>query len=252
MLILLPPSETKRTGGTGRSLALSRLSFRQLNAHRRTLVDELVALSADADAAFAALKLGPTQAGEVEANRRLRRSPTMPAIDRYTGVLYDALDSLTLSGEARAFAAEHVFVHSALLGPIGALEPIPAYRLSHDSRLPGRSLKRHWGTAIADALARHDGLILDLRSEAYAHLGPAPRREDSIYLRVLTEADTGQRRALNHFNKKAKGEFTRALIENGQEISDTAELLVWAKTVGIRLETHAVADGHVSELALVV
>ena len=88
-----------------------------------------------------ALKLEPRQAAEVERNRRLRDAPTMPAIDRYTGVLFDALDASTLSTEARAFAATTVVVHSALFGLVGALDPIPAYRLSHDSRVPGVRLR---------------------------------------------------------------------------------------------------------------
>ena len=61
----------------------------------------------------------------------------MPAIDRYTGVLFDALDAPSLDADAREFARETVVVHSALFGLVGALDEIPAYRLSHDSRLPG-------------------------------------------------------------------------------------------------------------------
>ena len=147
MLILLPPSETKRAGGTGRSLSLDLLRFPALTEARRTLAEDVVALSYDTDAAIAALKLGPKQHAEVENNRTLWQSPTLPALDRYTGVLFDALDTASLTAEERAFAGRHVVIHAALLGPVGALDPIPAYRLSHDSRVPGRPLKRHWRSA---------------------------------------------------------------------------------------------------------
>lgn len=245
MLILLPPSETKRVGGTGRSLSLDRLRFPGLTEARRSLAEDVTALSLDTDASVAALKLGPKQHGEVESNRILWESPTLPALDRYTGVLFDALDAASLSDAARAFAGRHLVIHAALFGPVGALDPIPAYRLSHDSRVPGRPLKRHWRTAIAASLAAEPGLVLDLRSEAYVALGPAPA--GAHFLRVLTEGDGGARRALNHFNKKAKGEFTRAILEAGIVFTTADELVDWAPTAGFRLERHS--DG---ELALIV
>ncbi|MET0932795.1 MAG: peroxide stress protein YaaA [Mycetocola sp.] len=246
MLILLPPSETKRAGGTGRSLSLDLLRFPELTDARRALADDVVALSRDPDATIAALKLGPKQHAEVETNRLLWTSPTLPALDRYTGVLFDALDAASLSAGARSFAGRHLVIHAALLGPVGALDPIPAYRLSHDSRVPGRPLKRHWRVAVESSLAGQQGLVLDLRSEAYVGLGPAPA--GSHFLRVLTEGQGGVRRALNHFNKKAKGEFTRALLSAGVDFPDADGLLDWAASAGFRLERQP----GTTDLALVV
>jgi cytoplasmic iron level regulating protein YaaA (DUF328/UPF0246 family) len=246
VLILLPPSETKRPGGTGRSLSLDTLRFPALTEARRALTEDVVALSQDTDAAIAALKLGPKQHSEVETNRRLWQSPTLPALDRYTGVLFDALDAGSLSATARAFAGRHLVIHAALLGPVGALDPIPAYRLSHDSRVPGRPLKRHWREPVAASLAAEPGLVLDLRSEAYVGLGPAPA--GSHFLRVLTTGEGGSRRALNHFNKKSKGEFTRALLSAGVVFSDADEVLAWAPAAGFQLERQV----GTTDLALIV
>ncbi|MET4639461.1 peroxide stress protein YaaA [Mycetocola sp. 2940] len=246
MLILLPPSETKRAGGTGRSLSLDQLRFPDLTDARRALTDDVVALSQDPDAAIAALKLGPKQHAEVETNRLLWTSPTLPALDRYTGVLFDALDAASLSADARSFAGRHLVIHAALLGPVGALDPIPAYRLSHDSRVPGRPLKRHWRDAVGVSLAAEPGLVLDLRSEAYVGLGAAPA--GSHFLRVLTGTRDGARRALNHFNKKAKGEFTRALLSAGVEFANANELVDWAGTAGFQLERQS----GTTDLALIV
>ena len=66
-------------------------------------------------------------------------------------------------------------------------------------------LTRHWSAVVAAQLERHERLVLDLRSEAYAALGRAPVRENSFYIRVVTELTGGRRLALSHFNKKAKG-----------------------------------------------
>ncbi|MFE5672553.1 YaaA family protein [Agromyces sp. NPDC056523] len=236
MLLLLPPSETKRDGGDGPPLELSELSFSSLRDARATVLDATVRLAADSDQMMRALKLGPRQAAEVDRNRRLSESPTMPAIDRYTGVLYDALDAPSLDAATRSHAGRHVAVHSALLGLVGARDRIPAYRLSHDSRLPGLRLKAHWREPIGAELQATAGLVVDLRSEGYAELGPAPQRPDSVFVRVVTIDEGGRRRALNHFNKRAKGLFARALLDDRADPADVAGLLAWARGRGIRLE----------------
>jgi len=204
-------------------------------------------LSHDLDAMAAALKVGPTLREELERNRALASSPTMPALDRFTGVLFEALGADTLDADARAYAGEHIAIHSALFGLVGALDPVPAYRLSHDSRLPGLSLKKTWAKPVAELLAARDGLILDLRSEAYAALGPAPQREGSYFVRVVADDGDGRTRALNHFNKKGKGEFVRTVLETRPRPRTVDELFAWAAEHGIRL-----SHGARGELELVV
>ncbi|MGY4859856.1 YaaA family protein [Cryobacterium sp. AP23] len=247
MLVLLPPSETKRSGGGFLPLELDSLRFPALTARRNVLVQALADLAGDPEATVRALKLGRTQLAEVDRNAALRSSATTPVIDRYTGVLYDALDAATLSADARAFAGRHLLVHSALLGPVGGLDRVPAYRLSHDSRLPGLPLKKHWASDVSAVLETSEGLLLDLRSEGYVSLGPAADHAERYFLRVVTEGADGQTRALNHFNKKSKGEFTRALLENGQVFASVDQLLGWADAAGLTLR-----PGAAGELELVV
>ncbi|WP_210508682.1 YaaA family protein [Naasia sp. SYSU D00057] len=247
MLLLLPPSETKRDGGDGAALDLASLAFPRLSPRRRELIRAVRTLAKDADAMAAALKLGPKQRGEVERNRTLTASPTLPALDRFTGVLYDTLDAPSLPPAARERAGESVVVASALFGLVGGLDRIPAYRLSADSRLPGVALRAHWSDRVGRELAAVPGLVLDLRSESYAALGPAPRRPGSVYLRVLGEGPGGAVRALNHFNKRAKGELTRALLTAPELPASVEDLLDWAPSAGFRL-----APGAPGELALTV
>ena len=243
MLVLLPPSETKRTGGTeGTTLDFAALSWPELTPQRRAAVEGVRRLSRNLGAATGALRLGGTQAAEVARNRLILTSPTMPAIDRYDGVLYEGLDAVTLTGEQRAFAGRHLAIASAAFGLTGGLDPIPAYRLSHDSRLPGLPLGRLWRAPLAALLESTTGLLLDLRSEAYAAFGPLPERPDAAFVRVVSEDGSGRRRALNHFNKKGKGEFTRMLVEAGLDHPDVGSLLAWAARSGVRLERGAAGE----------
>ena len=54
MLVLLPPSETKRAGGDGPPLTIGALSFPELDPLRKELLDELVELAGDVPASRAA------------------------------------------------------------------------------------------------------------------------------------------------------------------------------------------------------
>lgn len=252
MRLLLPPSETKRDGGIDAALDLEQLSFASLTSIRTITTAAVAELALEPDDMMRALKLGPRQGNEVDRNRDVLRSPTMPAIDRYTGVLFDALDAPTLDDDARSYAADHVVVHSALFGLLGATDPIPAYRLSHDSRPPAIRLKALWRDAIATELARESGVVLDLRSEAYVDLGPAPERAESAFVRVVSVDGSGRRRALNHFNKRAKGLFTRAVLTARPQIASIDELIEWAHAAGFSLTLGPERDAAgVRELELV-
>ena len=237
MLLLLPPSETKRDGGEdATALDLAALSFPELTAQRRAAIAALRRLSRNVAEATAALGLGATQRFEIDRNRALTVSPTMPALERYTGVLYDGIAVEALTDDERAFAGEHLVIHSALFGPVLAGDPIPAYRCSHDSKLPGLSLRRHWRAAASASLAGHAGLVLDLRSEPYVALGPAPQ---AVTIRVVSENGAGRRVAISHANKHAKGAFVGEVVRAGIVHESTDSLLAWAADRGIRLERAA-------------
>lgn len=248
MRVLLPPSETKRAGGVeGSRLDFAALSFPSLTAPRKVAVAAARRLARDPAASMVALKLGATQGSEVARNRAILTSPVLPAIERYDGVLYEALDAGSLTPAERSFASRHLAIASAAFGLTGALDPIPAYRLSHDSRLPAITLGRLWRAPLAGVLAGTEGLLLDLRSEAYAALGPLPARPDAVFVRVVSVDGSGRRRALNHFNKAGKGRFTRELLRAGRVHADVEALLAWAGGAGFTLER-----GAPGELDLIV
>ncbi len=248
MLVLLPPSETKRAGGRGAPLDLDALALPALGAQRESVVDALVTLSADEEAAARVLKLSTGQRGEVAVNAALRSSPTMPAIDRYTGVLFDALDAASLDSRARTWLGRHVLIHSAPFGPVGALDRIPAYRLGAGASLPGMpALRRVWADAVTQAIIAHaPTFVLDLRSEAYVALGPVAASVPSVYVRVVSEGDDGIVRALNHFNKHAKGHLVRMLAQSRPRIGTLRAFRRWSEEVGLRVQ-----DGAEGEIDLI-
>jgi cytoplasmic iron level regulating protein YaaA (DUF328/UPF0246 family) len=236
VLVLLPPSETKHPGGDGPPLALGTLSFPELDPLRKELLDELVELAADVAACRAALGLSPRQDEEVTRNAALWTSPTLPALDRYTGVLYDALDAGSLRGAAAARARSRLVVGSALFGLVRATDPVPAYRLSAGSALPRRpTLAARWRPLLGPVLAAlaADETVVDLRSGSYAALGRVP---GAITVDVLSERSDGSRAVVSHFNKAHKGRLARALAVTRAEPTDAAGVAAVARRAGLRID----------------
>src|SRR5438067_2284479 len=186
VLVLLPPSETKAPGGDGPSLDLDALSFPELTPVRRKLADALVDLAGDLPASLRALDLSARQEDEVARNAALWSAPTLPALERYTGVLYDALDFGGFTNAQRAKAERRLAVASALFGIARGTDRIPAYRLSGGSSLPAvGALRGVWRPVLEPVFAGRDGLVVDLRSGAYAALARIP---DAVTVRVVTAA----------------------------------------------------------------
>ncbi|WP_040791373.1 peroxide stress protein YaaA [Nocardia paucivorans] len=236
MLVLLPPSETKSDGGTGAPLDLSALAFPKLEAVREQLVETLVELAADPAASRKALGLGAHADAEIARNATLRTSPTRPALERYTGVLYDALDAGTFTRTQRAKAYARLAIGSALFGAVRAGDSIPAYRLSGGSKLPGLPTlaamwRDHLGPALREAAAEE--LVIDLRSGTYQQLGRVP---GAVTASVLTEHPDGSRTVVSHFNKHHKGLLARALVLTRAEPTDIRGVARVATKAGLRIE----------------
>jgi cytoplasmic iron level regulating protein YaaA (DUF328/UPF0246 family) len=245
VLVLLPPSETKAPGGDGAPLDLAALSAPELTPVRTEIAEALVKLADDVPASRTALGLSPTQDAEIERNAALWTSPTRPALERYTGVLYDALDTASMTRAQRARAGRRLAVGSALFGLARADDPIPAYRLSAASALPGLpTLRALWKPALSPVLAAVDELVVDLRSSSYAALAPVPA---AVTVNVVSERPDGTRSVVSHFNKAHKGRVARLLALSTAEPADVVRLRGLLRRAGLHVE-----HGGGTELTLVV
>ena len=234
MLVLLPPSETKHPGGDGAPLDLTGLSAPELTPVRTELVETLVKLADDVPAARAALGLSASQDDEIARNAALWTGPTMPALARYTGVLYDALDLPSLTRAQRGRAASRLAVGSALFGLVRAEDRIPAYRLSAGSTLPGLpTLRSLWKPALSPVLTALDQCVVDLRSGSYAALAPIP---GAVTVQVLSERPDGTRAVVSHFNKAHKGRLARLLVTTTAEPDGVVRLRGLLRRAGLHVE----------------
>src|SRR4051794_25302611 len=235
VLVLLPPSETKSPGGSGAPLDLDALSSPSLTPVRARLVDALLALADDPPSARAALGLSAQQDGEIARNAALLTAPTAPALERYTGVLYDALDVRSLTRAGRSRAAARLAVGSALFGLVRDGDRIPAYRLSAGSQLPGLpTLRALWKPALSPLLAEVDDLVVARRGGWSA---PLARGRGGVTFTVLSERPDGGRAVVSHFNKAHKGRLARFLATTTAEPTDVGRLRSLLRRNGFAVES---------------
>ncbi|MFJ3910133.1 peroxide stress protein YaaA [Streptomyces vinaceus] len=250
MLVLLPPSEGKAAGGSGAPLEPQALSLPGLAEARAAVLEELVELCAgDELKAREVLGLSEGLRGEVAKNAGLRSAVARPAGEIYTGVLYDALDLAGLPAPARAAAERSLMVFSGLWGAVRVTDRIPSYRCSMGVKLPGLgALGAYWREPMAAVMpeAAGEGLVLDLRSSAYASAwkpkGEVAGRTATVRVLHSQIVDGVEKRSVvSHFNKATKGRLVRDLLLAGAAPQGPAELVTTLRDLGYTVEAEAPA-----------
>lgn len=224
--ILLPPSEGKASGGARRGRR--RLSFPALDDARRTVAEALREAMADPRAAGGLLGVkGAALDAAIAANRDLD-GPLLPAIERYTGVLYDNLDAPSLDAEARAHLDRQVIIVSGLWGLVRPADRIPDYKLKVDATLqPLGRLARWWRphlSGVLDARVR-GGLVWDLLPNAHASTWADPDRAPALRVTASFAAEHRRggsvvRSTVTHWSKALKGALVRHLLSGPVEEAD--------------------------------
>ncbi|MDT4903864.1 MAG: uncharacterized protein QOH52_1880 [Pseudonocardiales bacterium] len=243
MHLLLPPSEGKTRGGRGRPLR-SRPADGPLASARARAINALLELvSGDPVEAAQALLLPDGVAQDaLAADAAVRDSPTMPALRRYAGILYDGLGFGTLPAAEQRLAARSTLIFSGLFGVVRGDETIPAYRVPAKAVLPGLGIaSTFWRPVLTDVLDEvlRRGLVIDLRSTDYAAMW-RPRGllvERVITVRVLSPAPRGGHAVISYNSKFAKGRLAAALVRRvaaGGTVTDRDDIAAaWATCGGI-------------------
>ena len=201
MLVLLPPSQGKAAPERGRRAGLSTLAFPRLREPRERLLEAV--------------------------DPGLRAAPALPAAELYTGVLFAALGLADLPWGG-------VLIASALWGVVRPGDRIPAYRLDMSAKPPGIGpLAAYWREPLRAALPDR-GLVLDLRSGAYAAAW-RPRRATHLSVRAFAESPDGTRTVISHMAKRVRGEVARLVLQAGgaRRPEEVAEI---AAAGGLRVE----------------
>ena len=139
-------------------------------------------------------------------NQDIFNSKCVPAIQRYTGVVYDHIDWYSLSKKSKQYIQKHVLIFSGLFGLLEPETLIPDYKL----KMNVLSLKSLWKPIISDNLKDED-LIFDLLPQV--HRKAYTPTKNTIQIDFLVKRK-GKTSAAGHFGKAVKGQFIRFLAQN--------------------------------------
>jgi cytoplasmic iron level regulating protein YaaA (DUF328/UPF0246 family) len=223
-LVLIPPSEGKTSGGTSVPWPGGRRRTAALDDARAMVVDALrAAMAGDLVSRSKLLGVGVDAAERAtQTNLDLATAPTRPAIERYDGVLYGALDHRSLPRPERRRLDATVLIFSGLWGAVAPDDPIPDYKCKMGASLPPLGkLATWWRPHLAPLLHERSARrvvwnLLPNEHDAACTLSPTA----ALVLRVRFLDDVergGDRRlvAVNHWNKLLKGSLVRHILATG-------------------------------------
>lgn len=243
-LILLPPSEGKASGGVGGPWQRGTMEI-DLDDRREEVIAALAKAMKGSEASRSKLLgvKGKALAAATTADLHVRDHGSMPAIDRYTGVLYDALDHPSLKAAERRRLDRSVVIFSGLWGLACPADPIPDYKLKMGASLPGLGkLSTWWREDLSKSLEAMSGgrRVWNLLPNEHAAAWQ-PLDLPQYTVRFLERGPDGSLKAVSHWNKFLKGALVRFLV--AEPSADRMDLAGWEHPSGYRYVPEMDAPG---------
>lgn len=214
-VILLPPSEGKAEGGNSKKpWSFHSGVFGPVLGDYRADIAHALQLVKGGDQKLLGVK-GAYLSHAQACNRSLNGAPTLPAWQRYTGVVWDHLHLQSVPSPARPGYIKRIFVPSGLAGLVRADDPVPDYRLKMGVRLPSLGLVSTWWrddltAALASAVKKT--VVVDLLPQEHK----SAFEWDSLHVVRVDLVSKKGAVVGGHNAKAAKGLLARHLLDGGQ------------------------------------
>lgn len=214
MKILLAPSETKSQGGTFPSLSeennLFFYSDEVIDAYEEYLKNSSVE---ELSEWFGLKNLEECQ----KYKESILQKPTKKAIERYTGVAYEAIDYENIDPLSQKFIDENVMIYSNLFGIVRASDLIPEYKFKQGSLLPNLNTEKYFAKNLKIKLDEFLGdEVLDLSAGYYLKFYKPSAN-------VVTYKFLKGGKVVSHFAKHYRGELVKQIALH--KIGSFAELM---------------------------
>src|SRR5690606_16800194 len=188
LAVLLPPSEGKEPGGEGPGWSVDDGRFGLALADARQEVVQALTKADGGDRHLLGVSGARLEQARA-ANTSLIGAPTLPAWQRYRGVVWSHLDIGTLRGQATRRAGRSIVVVSALTGLSALRDPIPDHRLKLSAAIdPLGRLSTWWRATLSATLNEtlRGRLVIDLLPQEHlAAWTPTPHVYDLRRVRFV-------------------------------------------------------------------
>ncbi len=210
MKILLAPAETKIVGGNEKSFCKENFCFPSLFEKREYIFNQYENFIKELSTEDLKKWFGIKNENEVKKYQEpLKNKPSMKAIQRYTGVAFDALEYNSLSKESKEYIDENVYLFSNLFGPIKANDYIPDYKYKQGAKLPNLNVEKfyneNFSTLLDDELGRE---IIDIRAGYYEKFYKI-KKANVITLKFIKDG-----KVVSHWAKYYRGKLLEVIANN--------------------------------------
>lgn len=232
LLFLIPPSEGKSSGGQATSQHVS-FTLRQ--------PIEIAGQASEKDLKCS----GKRYAEAIALNRSLDNAPVLPAIERYRGVMYNALEYSSLEQDEQAYFDQHFLMVSGLYGLLRPQDQIANYKLP----VATKWIYDFWGSQLIETLIKLKAdYVISLLPDDYLKLFIHKRHNSAwadfkgqfLQLKFLT----AEGKRLTHNSKPIKGQWMRELCK--QRISTWKDFQAFLRHPGYHIQLETLLDSFYS------
>jgi len=194
-LILIPPSEGKNSGGNQPPL-------KTVSQPVKIMIQNLQSFSGDLEKLLGVK--GQALLKAKQTNQHILENPTLPAIERYSGVVYKVIDYPSLSTQSKKFFNNHIRIISALFGLVSPLDLIPDYKLKIDKL----TAQKFWDNILTPQI--QNSFCFNLLPQTHQK-AITPSKQLCVNFIIKKQ---GKILSTGHKGKHIKGRFIRWLCQN--------------------------------------
>jgi cytoplasmic iron level regulating protein YaaA (DUF328/UPF0246 family) len=212
MKILLAPAETKKEGGDCTPYTKKNFFFQEFDETRDLVVKHYEKLLQNNSLEELSKWFGLKKLDEVKKYQEsILQKPTMKAIERYTGVAFEALEYENLSETQQKYCDKNIILFSNLFGPLKADDLIPDYKFKQGAILPNIDVIKEYKKVIQMPLDHFiENEVIDLRAGFY----------DKFYkptMPTITYKFLKDGKVVSHWAKFYRGNIVKQLAKNNIE-----------------------------------
>lgn len=223
-IILLPPSESKVSGGEESKIYRLVKNLKQHNKFIDLELDreyiyktvvEAISLSQEDELEKVFELKGDNLKNAVENHLDLLNKLCLKSIDRYEGVMFKAIQYNYFDEIQKNNFNNSVIFIDGMFGMLSPTDFIPNYKLKVSSKLENLNIQKYWKERLAPFLQIElkDKIVIDLLPEAHRKIVDYSSAKE-VYKITFSEIKGGKVKNLAHFSKLYKGEFIKEIVKN--------------------------------------
>lgn len=238
--ILLPPSEGKESGGNEEKPFRVTQNLKKYNSkkyleiERDFIYDSLrrslsVLREAELEKVFDVKGNNLDEAVELLSD--LLNQPTLLAIERFSGVMFKAIDYQSLPEKDQQRFNDSVLFIDGMYGLLAPQDLIPNYKLKIAAKFLDVNVTKYWKERLVGPLGAElkDKVVIDILPEAHRKVIYTNKAKE-VYQVMFATMKNGRLSNVAHNSKKLKGELIRYLVQH--DILSREELESFSHTEG--------------------